>query len=105
MIYVFWDGVYLSKWNNIDKDKLYGLGYDLIKTALEEGRSINQQILVYKHFLDCMKDRKVKRQRIYRSDLNYGLYCIMALIKLKVIDEDDDIHGLYYPPKLRRKRT
>jgi hypothetical protein len=105
MIYTFWDGLYISKFHNIDKKELNNLGYNLIKKGLEEGRSIDIQIGVYKHFLDCIKDRKLKRRPIYRSDHNFGLYCIMALIKLKVIDEDEELNGLYYPPKLRRKRT
>lgn len=104
MIYIFWDGLYISKFHKIKKKELYDLGYNLIKKGLEEGRSIDTQIEVYRHFLDTIKDRKLKRRPIYRTDHNFGLYCIMALIKLKVIDEDDDLNGLYYPP-IKRRRT
>lgn len=104
MIYIFWDGLYISKFHKIKKKELYDLGYKLIKKGLEEGRSIDTQIEVYRYFLDTIKDRKLKKRPIYRTDHNFGLYCIMALIKLKVIDEDDDLNGLYYPP-IKRRRT
>jgi hypothetical protein len=104
MIYTFWDGLYISKFHATEYE-LNDFGYKLIKKGLEEGRSIDTQIEVYRHFLDTIKDRKLKRRPIYRSDHTFALYCIMALIKLKVIEEDEPLNGLYYPPKLKRRRT
>jgi hypothetical protein len=100
MIYTFWDGLLISRFFETD---INNLAYPLIKKGLEEGRSIDTQIKLYKHFLDTIKDRKLKRRRINRTDHNFALYCIMALIKLKVIEEDEPLNGLYYSPK--RKRT
>ena len=99
MIYTFWDGLLISKFKAVEK----GLEYNLIKRGLLEGRSLDKQILVYKNFLDIIKDRKLNNKPIRRSDHNFSLYCIMALIKLKVIEEEDDpLNGLYYPPKRKR---
>ena len=103
MIYTFWRGLLISKFKATEKD-LDQLGYKIIKKGLEEGRSLDTQIVVYKHFLDTIKDRKVKKLPIYRGDHNFGLYCLMALIKLKVIDKDCPENGLYNPP-IRRRRT
>lgn len=103
MILTFWKGVYLSKWYNLKRDTLLKLGEDLIIKGLEEGRALNIQIAVYTKFLDTIKDRKINKQPIRRSDLQFGLYCMIALIKLKVIEEEDDpLNGLYYSPIIRK---
>tara|TARA_R110000824_G_scaffold136868_5_gene300792 strand:- start:55 stop:369 length:315 start_codon:yes stop_codon:yes gene_type:complete len=100
MILTFWDGVYISKWRRIPRRELIELGGNLILTGLKEGVSLDKQIVFYKYFLDTLKDRKIKKKRIYRSDHQYGLSCMMALIKLKVIEEEDDPNnGLYRHPK------
>ena len=72
MIYTFWDGLLISRFFETD---INNLAYPLIKKGLEEGRSIDTQIKLYKHFLDTIKDRKLKRRRINRTDHNFRLYC------------------------------
>jgi hypothetical protein len=49
--------------------------------------------------LDNLHNRKINKSPIWRSDHNIGVNCILALIVLKQVDIDNDLEGLYFPPK------
>ena len=102
-VYTFWDGLYISKFKVKNKKELYDRGNDLLLTSLKEGHSLKYQALVYKKFLDQLCDRKLRKESIWRSDHNFGIMCLMALIKLNYVEEQDDPErGLYFP---RRKKS
>ena len=60
--------------------------------------------MVYSIFLDNLKDRKDKNKPIRRSDHNYGMNCLMALVKLKVIYLDDSADGIFRQSLIKGKR-
>ncbi len=65
-----------------------------------KGMHIMEQIKTYTHFCNVIHNRKKKRQPIRRTDHELFISCIFALIRLRVI-EDDDMNGYYcFPRKL-----
>ena len=47
---------------------------------------------MYLHFCNVIHQRKINRQAIRRSDHELFISCFFALMKLKII-EDDDMNG------------
>jgi hypothetical protein len=56
------------------------------------GIPIKLQIKTYIHFLNTIHNRKINKQPIRRSDHIYFLNCLFALMRLKII-EDDEANG------------
>ena len=106
MIYTWWKGTQISKFYDVPDKELIGYGHTLLRQGFERGISLKRQIMVYTIFLDNLKDRKDKNKPIRRSDHNYGMNCLMALVKLKVIDLDDAEDGIFRscPKLIKRKR-
>ena len=96
MIYTFWRGTLLSKWDEThDEEGLLKIGAALLITGMKDGVDLETQKIGYKQYLDSIKKRKVEKKGIHRSDHNMGLYALMALIKLKEIDFHDDMDGIF----------
>ena len=75
----------------------------LIDTMQQNGfLNLERQAFTYKHFIDCICERKRKKENIWRSDYELFLSSIFALIKLNILDEDDCI---FIMPKKRNPRT
>mgnify|MGYP003138056789 FL=1 len=89
-ISLFYNGLLISNFPLSDKkqfkDYLYQGDY-----VIQQSKGINiiQQIETYKKFCDIMYHRKVNREAIYRNDHILFLSSLMALLRLKVIDNDD----------------
>lgn len=66
-------------------------GEYLILKSLKENIKIKSQIKTYLLFCNQILRRKQDKLGIWRSDYEMFLSCIFALIKLKIIDEDDSI--------------
>ena len=66
-------------------------GEYLILKSLKENIKIKSQIRTYLLFCNQILRRKQDKLGIWRSDYEMFLSCIFALIKLKIIDEDDSI--------------
>ena len=102
-VYIFWRGVYLSKFKNINKEELILLGKKFTEDNIREGKKIKLQINICQKFLDIMHKRKINKQGIRRADHQIILYSIMNLITLKQIElEDDPNNGLYFAPKRKK---
>tara|TARA_R110000803_G_scaffold171408_2_gene234355 strand:- start:733 stop:1059 length:327 start_codon:yes stop_codon:yes gene_type:complete len=96
MIYTYWKGTIISKWEETHTETdLLKIGSDLIMTGLKDGVSIQKQIEGYKRFMDGIKKRKDEKKPIRRTDHNMGLFALMALVKTKQIDFDDDNDGIF----------
>ena len=67
-------------------------GEYLILKSLDENVKLKNQIQMYLHFCNVIHQRKINRQAIRRSDHELFISCFFALMKLKII-EDDDMNG------------
>ena len=104
-VYIFWKGLYLSKFKYKNKEDLILLGKQFTEENIRSGKNIKFQIKVCNKFLDIMYTRKKNKQGIRRSDHQIILYSIMNLITLKQIDlEDDPNNGLFFAPKYKKKK-
>lgn len=57
-----------------------------------KGIPIKTQIKMYLHFCNIIHNRKINNKAIYKSDHINFLNCLTALLRLKIID-NDDING------------
>lgn len=64
-------------------------GEYLILQSLRENLNIKKQIYTYIHFCNAIYRRKLNNQAIRRSDHEMFLSCFFALLKLKIIDNED----------------
>lgn len=77
-------------------------GDDMIISTLKENVSMKCQIRIYLMFCNMIYNRKINNKGIYRSDYVQFLNCIMALLKLKIIDNDES-NGYMTFPKYQAK--
>lgn len=94
MLYTFWKGTLLSKWDEVKDEECLKYGKDLIEHSIRENIPIKKQIETYIHFLNCIKRRKDNNQPIYRSDHQMAYHSLMALCYLQIINLDDDTCGI-----------
>ena len=66
-------------------------GEYLILESLKSNIDIKSQIYVYLKFCNVILQRKKNKMGIHRSNYELFLNCIFALIKLKILDEDESI--------------
>ena len=66
------------------------------------GIPILEQIKNFSRFCSAIYFRKIQNKPIYRTDHHLFLCCLMALLRLKVIDNDDD-NGYLIMPSRRPK--
>ena len=78
------------------KDKYIYQGEHMIKQS--RGVPIMKQIESYTEFCNIIYQRKLNKQRISRQNHIYFISCLCALLRLKII-EDDDMNGYYCFPK------
>jgi len=78
-------------------------GEYLILTSMRENIKIPFQIKTYILFCNSILRRKENKLNIWRSDYEMFLSCIFALIKLKILDEDDSV--LIVGKKKKKKKT
>lgn len=103
-VYLFWNGLYISKFKYKTKEGLLLLGRNFVEENIRNNKNIMFQILVYKDFLNTIYQRKKDKQPIRRTDHQIVLYSMMSLIVLKQIELEDDIdRGLWFPPKYKKR--
>jgi hypothetical protein len=71
-------------------DKYFIQGEELIYQS--KGIPIKLQIKTYLHFCNMIYNRKINNKPIRGSDHIYFLNCLMALLRLRII-EDDELNG------------
>ena len=62
---------------------------DLILDSLRKNKSIQEQIILYKTFIQTIYKRKINNKKISGYDLQVFSSCILALIKFNIFDIDD----------------
>jgi len=65
-------------------------GIVLIEQSLRINKSLKEQIKIYKLFCNCIYNKKKNKEKICTDDHKCFLNCFLALMKLKVIQEDDE---------------
>lgn len=68
-------------------------GEHLILESLKRNMKIKTQIFTYLNFCNMIHKRKLNKQAIRKSDHELFICCFFALMKLKII-EDNDRNGI-----------
>ena len=78
-------------------DKYFNQGEELIYQS--KGIPIKTQIKTYLHFCNLVYLRKINNQPIRRTDHIYFLNSLMALLRLKIINNDEQNGYMCFPKK------
>ena len=106
MLYTYWKGTLLSKFQEVDDIECLEYGKTLIEHSIRREKiSIKTHIQTYIYFLNCIKRRKYNKQPIYRSDHLLAYHSLMALCYLKIIDLDDVEDGILRVSQKSRKTS
>tara|TARA_R110000744_G_scaffold120181_6_gene223965 strand:- start:1463 stop:1810 length:348 start_codon:yes stop_codon:yes gene_type:complete len=73
----------------------------IINSMRSEKRNIKQQIFAYRFFCNGIFFRKLKKKYISLDDYRMFLACTLALVKLRILDEEDVV---FIQPRKRPKR-
>ena len=68
-----------------------------------KGKNILYQIKVYTQFCNKIYRRKKNKQKISTDDHIYFLYCLTALMRLKIIKNDDSNGYMCFGKKKKKK--
>ena len=71
-------------------ERYFYQGESLILKSMKEKRKIKQIILTLTHFCNIIYARKINKKPIRRSDHEFFLSCLFGLMKLKIIDNDEN---------------
>ena len=63
-----------------------------------KGINIKEQIKCYTHFCNVIHKRKINKQRINCNDHEMFISCLCALLRLRII-ENDDMNGYHIFPR------
>ena len=77
-------------------------GEHLIRTS--KGINIKDQIKICLNFCNMIYSKKINKQRINTDDHIYFLYSLCALLRLRII-ENDDLNGYYTFPCKKLSRV
>jgi len=77
-------------------------GEYLILKSMKENFKIKQIIYTLTHFCNKIHNRKLNKQPIRRSDHEYFISCLFGLMKLKIIDNNNE-NGYLIMPKKKKK--
>ena len=106
MLYTYWKGTLLSKFQEVDDKECLVYGKTLIEHSIRKEKiPIKLQIKTYIHFLNSIKRRKDNKQPIYRSDHLLAYHSLMALCYLGITDLDNDQDGILRVNQKSRKTS
>ena len=100
---LYYKGLLISSYALTEKksiERYIQQGEELIYKS--KGMPIHFQIKTYISFCNLIYTRKKNLQPIRRSDHIYFLNCLMALMRLRIIEEDAE-NGYMAFPKYRKK--
>jgi len=93
MMCLFYDDIYLSKYDDTTEERLlkdlYELGNSVILEGISIGEPIPKQIKIYKGLLKEMADRRRDGKGIWRENHKLNVSSVGALLKLKQYNEDE----------------
>ena len=88
----------LSKNKPFEKYKLLGERF-ILDSMITKNININLQLKSYRIFCDKIYERKKNKQGIRRDDHELFLFSLLALLKLKGIENDNENGYLIMPKK------
>lgn len=98
---LYYKGLLISSFALTNKktfEKYQYQGQHLILKCMKENFNIKVMIKAFIEFCNIIYRRKYNKQPIRRSDHEYFLSTLFALIKLKIIDNDEN-NGYFIMPK------
>mgnify|MGYP003626022631 FL=1 len=98
---LFYGGLLISSFALCKKKtfkKYEYMGNKLILDSLKDNISLDNQIPAYIWFCSKLFLLKSEKKSIRRSDHELFVGCLFALIKLKILDDDDE-NGFFIQPK------
>tara|TARA_R110000772_G_scaffold135148_1_gene243778 strand:- start:12882 stop:13208 length:327 start_codon:yes stop_codon:yes gene_type:complete len=86
----YYKGVLISGYGLTDKKNLDNYLYqgEYLITA-SKGVDIKKQIRIYTGFCNLIHRKKLNKERITRDDHKFFITCLCALLRLRIIDNDD----------------
>ena len=99
-ISLFYNGILISSFpltKNNDINDYINQGEDLIRKS--KGIPILKQLHLYQTYCDMTYSRKTRNKSIEKNDHILFLACLMALLRLQIIDNDDNNGYLIMPKK------
>lgn len=99
---LYYKGLLISSFALTNKktfEKYQYQGQHLILKCMKENFNIKVMIKAFIEFCNIIYRRKYNKQPIRRSDHEYFLSTLFALIKLKIIDNDENNGYLIMPKK------
>jgi len=106
-ICIFFKGTLISTYPLTDEYNLeyyLSTGEDIIRKSKDMGYNIKQQIIVYFGFLNKIERRKREKLPIYASDHDKATHALFALLRLRLI-ENDELNGYAIFKKKKKKLT
>ena len=74
-------------------------GEYLVLKSMREKFKVTQIIFMFTQFCNVIYQRKLNKQGIRRTDHEYFVSCLFGLMKLKIIEDDDNNGYLIMPQK------
>ena len=106
-ITTFYKGLLISKFQ-IDHpneiDDLHNEGEAIIRHSGKAGYNIKKQVKTYYSFCNKIYKRKKLKKSIDDEDHQYFAYCLFALLRLRLI-ENDESNGYLVMPHRKRPKT
>lgn len=84
-----------------DENYYLKLSDNLIRTGLEQGATLKEQIQVFQEFVEQIQN--IKRYKLGDEDQDRYALCVLALWKLGVYDPDDETSPIYISPPYKKK--
>tara|TARA_R100000654_G_scaffold75180_1_gene111834 strand:- start:1541 stop:1894 length:354 start_codon:yes stop_codon:yes gene_type:complete len=104
---IFYRGLFISSFP-IHNDKMIegynNEGIDLIEQSLRLNYNLKKQINLYKSFVNMIYNHKKNKKKIPTCDHIYFIKCFLALMKLRVIIENDNNGILIMKRKKNRQK-
>lgn len=107
-ITTFYKGLLISKFqidNPNEIDDLHHEGESIIRHSKTGGYNIIDQIKIYYSFCNRIYKRKKLKKKIDYEDHQYFAYCLFALLRLRLIENDESNGYLIMPHRKKPKRS
>jgi len=91
-MYIYHNDIYLAKFktknDNLQELSKY-LSDQIIRSGMEKGYKISQQIFLHTHFADMIAKQRQNCQKVRRSDIDMLLHSHMSLLRFGAISSDN----------------
>jgi len=88
---LYWKDILISGFpigGNSLEDYIY-TGEYMIVDGMRKGKKIPELLFTFRGFCECIYLKKIHKKKISGRDHQVFLHCVMAIVKLKIMDFDD----------------